>query len=300
VDDDAKSNSVDVHEGVKTIAKMVKWLLTSFHVKIKKLIVAFDPYLDCDEKNMGSRPTLVLRILETECGTRVSEDAKSNAGARVESFLGISQLTNFVKFQEATLELLQIDDDDKKTSFPCVSETNVGEYLSGQCPANVTTPVVTGKRGGFSGSLKLSIPWKNGSLDIRKVDADVHIDPVEFRLHPSTIKWLLLSWETLKNLDKDGESHMRYKSMDSSNINAASYYHSSMPVSTPNITNKVIPSCGGFSMDVSTLDLQESVTEALLPGSCLISDWVPFSVHKNQKDVIEGELDFGARLVIFL
>ena len=47
------SASVDVHEGVKTIAKMVKWLLTSFHVKVKKLIVVFDSSLVENEHKIG-------------------------------------------------------------------------------------------------------------------------------------------------------------------------------------------------------------------------------------------------------
>ena len=289
VEDVAKSTSWDVHEGVKTIAKMVKWLLSSFHVKIKRLIVAFDPYLENDEKNTGSHRTLVLRILETECQTCISENANSNGSASAESFLGISQLTNIVKFQEVVVELLQIDDNDDKASF--------GEFFSGHCPTNTTTPVVTGKRGGFSGNLRLNIPWKNGSLDIRKVDADVSIDPVELRLQPSTIKWLLLSWETVKNLDKYCSSHMHYRSMDSINFNSASNCLSSTPLSTANVTDKMIQICGGSSLDISSLTLEESVTEGMLPGAHLISDWV--SANQNQKDGIE-EVDFGARLVFCL
>lgn len=46
----AKLNSTEVHEGVKTIAKMVRWFLTSFHVKFKNLIIAFDPCMERDEK----------------------------------------------------------------------------------------------------------------------------------------------------------------------------------------------------------------------------------------------------------
>ncbi|KAG6653101.1 autophagy-related protein 2-like isoform X1 [Carya illinoinensis] len=292
VDDAAKSMFGDVHEGVKMIAKMVKRLLTSFHVKIKKLIVAFDPYLEKEEKNEGSRTTLVLRISETECGTCVSADANLNGGARIESFLGISQLTSSVKFREAVLELLQIDDDNNKESSPCISRTSFGEYVSVHCPSNITTPVVTGKRGGFSGNIKLSIPWKNGSLDTHKMDADIHIDPVELRLQPCTIKWLLLLWGTLKNLDSDIEDHMQYNLTDSFNINAASYSHSSTPV-TGHVTDKVMPSCGDFPMDTSSLALQDSVTESLLPGSHVISDWLPFAVHENHKNHFE-ELDFGA------
>ncbi|KAB1207098.1 Autophagy-related protein 2 [Morella rubra] len=280
VADAAKSSSGDVHEGVKTIAKMVKRLLTSFHVKVKNLLVAYDPCLENAEKNMGSHATLVLRILETECGTCVSDDANSNGGS---NFLGISQLSNFVKFQEAILELLEVDDDDKKESLPCLSGTISGGYFSGHCPTNTTTPIMTGKSGGFSGNLKISIPWKNGSLDIHKVDADVHIDPVELRLQPSTIEWLLLSWETLKNLDKDGEGHMHHKPADSSTL-----------FSTAHATEKPMPNCAGFPVDIPSLALQDSATETLLPRSLLISDWMPSSAQKSPKDGFEEELDFGS------
>lgn len=63
-DDALKSTLVDVHEGVKTIAKMVKWLLTSFHVKITNIIVAFDPSLDNEEKKANCHHTLVLQFLK--------------------------------------------------------------------------------------------------------------------------------------------------------------------------------------------------------------------------------------------
>lgn len=281
----AKSSSRDVHEGVKTIAKMVKWFLTSFHVTIKRLIVAFDPCIEMDGKTSGCRSTLVLRISETECGTCVSEDDTQNADARIENFLGISQLTNFVKFQGAALELLQMDDVDNQTCIPCETEST---FFSGCRPPCATTPILIGKRGGFSGNLKLSIPWKNGSLDIRKVDADVSIEPVELRFQPSTIKWLLLAWEKYKNLEKDGSS---LKSADSVFLDSAS--HCISPRSVCSAADKVMPICGSFPTESSSLTLQDSMTEGLLPGSHLISDWVPFLLHKNKEDAIE-ELDFGA------
>ncbi|BBH09554.1 autophagy 2 [Prunus dulcis] len=284
----AKSSSRDVHEGVKTIAKMVKWFLTSFHVTIKRLIVAFDPCIEMDGKTSGCRSTLVLRISETECGTCVSEDDTQNADARIENFLGISQLTNFVKFQGAALELLQMDDVDNQTCIPCETESTFAEFLSGCRPPGATTPILIGKRGGFSGNLKLSIPWKNGSLDIRKVDADVSIEPVELRFQPSTIKWLLLAWEKCKNLEKDGSSH---KAADSVFLDSAS--HCISPRSVCSAADKAMPICGSFPTESSSLILQESMTEGLLPGSHLISDWVPFLLHKNKADAIE-ELDFGA------
>ncbi|TKY59101.1 autophagy protein [Spatholobus suberectus] len=103
-DDALKSTSMDVHEGVKTIAKMIKWLLTSFRVTVTNVIVAFDPSLDNEENKTHCRHTLVLQISEIQCGTSLSEDADSNVDV-----LGISRLTNFVKFHGAVLELLKID-----------------------------------------------------------------------------------------------------------------------------------------------------------------------------------------------
>lgn len=269
----------DVHEGVKTIAKMVKWFLTSFHIKIKKLIVALDPYLEKSETKMSPRShrTLVLRISETECGTCLSEDGDKKSEAKTRSFLGINQLTNFVKFQGAMLELLNVGDIDDQSCSSCTSGTSFGELFTTCNPSNATTPILIGKRGGFSGNLKLSIPCKDGSLDICKVDADVFIDPVELRLQSSTISWFLLLWETYKDFAERG------------NMLLSSQVHSSMPASTAIYTEKVVPFSGCFSSNDSFLNKQGMVTESIVPGSHLIPDWVPFSAMVST----EGG-DFGS------
>ncbi|XVF01245.1 hypothetical protein REPUB_Repub04eG0071400 [Reevesia pubescens] len=280
--------SDNVHEGVKTIAKMVKWFLTSFNVKIKKLIVAFDPSLEKGEK-VGFHRTLVLRILETECGTCVSGDDALGDDINVHSFLGISQLTNFVKFQGAVLELLQMEDVDSQSCAPRTSGMTFSGLYSGCSPSNAAIPIMSGKRGGFSGNLKLSIPWKNGSLDIRKVDADVSIDPVVLRFQPSIIKWFLLSWETYKKSDKAGKNIMRNETADSIYLNSNSQFQSSAVT----VTDKVMANQASFSTDHTYLHVQESVAEAVLPGSHLISNWIPISVGKNMRDCV-GEVDLGA------
>ncbi|KAF8405048.1 hypothetical protein HHK36_009945 [Tetracentron sinense] len=296
VNNDTTSVSLDVHEGVKTIAKMVKWLLTSFHVKIKKLIVAFDPCSEKDEKRSGSHTSLVLRITETECGTSISEDASSNNDARVESFLGMSQLTNFVKFQGAIVELLQMDDVDNQSRVPGVSGTTFSEWYFGSCPVNSTTPILTGENGGFSGTLKVSIPWKNGSLDVCKVDTDVSIDPVELRFQPSTVKWFICLWESLKNLGKHDRSHMHYKATDSMYFSSASQCHSSSISSAVIATDSMMPNSENSSAGFCTLMCREPVTDALLPGSHLIPDWVTLSINKSQKERAGAEPDFGASI----
>lgn len=288
----AKSSTGDVHEGVKTIAKMVKWFLTSFHVKIKKLIVAFDPNSIKDKRKFGSPTALVLRISETECGTCVSDDANPRAETKAENFFGISQLTNFVKFHGAVVELLEMNGFNAETCFPCMEPTQ-HESSSGPCMSSAPTPIMTGQKGGFSGNLKLSIPWKNGSLDIRKVDADVSIDPVELRFQPSTIEWLLRLWDTFKKLEKDGSCHN--KSTDTVQLSSASNCLLSKPGSTAILT----PKHGQFS-GLTSLTVREPTAEALQPGPHLISDWVPLSTDKSNKVGVVEELDFGARLVFLL
>ncbi|GLT37479.1 hypothetical protein SLA2020_117940 [Shorea laevis] len=291
-----RSISSDVHEGVKTIAKMVKWFLTSFHIKIKKLIVALDLYLEKGEGKIGSERTLVLRISETECGTSISEDGDPEDEGKVKSFLGMSQLTNFVKFQGAILELLHMDNIPDQSCFPGTLGTTFGEHFSGCYQSNTTTPIMMGKGGGFSGTLKLSIPCKNGSLDTCKVDADVCIDPIELRFQPSTIKWFLLAWETYKGFNKGGRSH-RQKLVDSVCLTSNSQLHSSMLASNAKAADKVVSFGDCFSAD-SSLNEQELAAEAILPVMHLIPDWVPLSVSKDNMGSA-GDVDLGASVEHF-
>lgn len=278
-DDAMKSVSMDVHEGVKTIANMIKWLLTSFHVKITNVIVAFDPFLENDEgREIDCHGTLVLRVSEIQCGTSLSEDTESN-----DDLLGISRLTNFVKFDGAVLEILKIDNEKNQLPGPGLGSTRS------------TCPVMTGKQGGFGGNIKLSIPWKNGSLDICKVDADVCVDPVVLRFQPGSIEWLLKSWGTLKNLNKDANCK-NHNLRGPSHLNSALLNPSTTSVSIANVTGEMITGHGSLRADCASLTQPEDPEspEALLPAANLISDWVPFSTHMNLKDGFQ-EPDFGAR-----
>ncbi|XP_010521447.1 PREDICTED: autophagy-related protein 2 [Tarenaya hassleriana] len=249
-----KSASIDVHEGVKMIAKIVKWFLTSFHVRIKKLIIAFDPCFPKEQNKAGPRPELVFRMSEIECGICASEDHVSTNGVGGDNFLDISRLTNCVKFQGAVLELLQMDvDNDDKT---CGMKTS-----------NVVTSIMTGKGGGFSGCLNLSIPWRHGSLDIRKVDADLCIDPVEVRFQPATIKWFLWSWESFMSLDLD------------CCLSVSQFNSSGDSPSMP--TNKPVSSSGGQAFGDKTT----------VSGLQFIPDWFLSTVSEKEDD---GEVDLGA------
>ncbi|KAJ4963605.1 hypothetical protein NE237_023544 [Protea cynaroides] len=280
------SVSLGLHEGVKTIAKMVQWLLTSFNVKIKKLIVAFDP-CSKGEIKAGFQTTMVLRVMEIECGACVSEDATLDSDIGVESFLGMTRLTNFIEFKGVVVELLHMDDDDILTQLPSAP---------GSCPSNGRTPILTGESGGFSGTLKLSIPWKNGCLDIRRVDADVFIEPMELRFQPRTIKWIICLWESLKNLGMDDRFHLNCKANDLTCSPPFQSHSSTSLVSTAVATDKLMPNNENMLGDFCSSTNLETTTEALLPGSKVISDWVPLSTNRDKGERSGAELDFGASI----
>ncbi|KVI01947.1 Autophagy-related, C-terminal [Cynara cardunculus var. scolymus] len=288
--DSTTTASVDIHEGVKTIAKMVKWLLTSFHVKIKKLIVALDlPLEDPEEK--GHCKTLVLRFGEVECGTGISGDVNLDCQGTVDDFLGLSRLTNFVKFDGAVLEFLRLDGNCNESAFPCVPGETLGEQFSG-CSSSATTPVLTGEKGGFSGTIKLSIPWNNGSLDIRKLDADVYVDPLELRLQPSSLKSLMYFVHVFEELDKDHKSFMHSKATESVYYNASSHGYSSTSGSFEFSSDKLSQKPETFVESYSSIG-KDTALDALLRGSHLISDWMTSPISSNQDKKTE-ESDFGA------
>ncbi|XP_008456130.1 autophagy-related protein 2 isoform X1 [Cucumis melo] len=270
----AKSTYGDIHEGVKTVAKMVKGLLASFHLKIINLIVAFDSFYDENKNRTEFDTTLVLRVADVECGTCVTEDGKLGMDA-VESFLGISQLNNFVKFQGAMVEFLHMDDCDKEKTFSCMSAAT-SQMVLDHVPSNVATPFLTGGVGGFSGNLKLCIPLRDGSLDIYRVDGDLSFDPVQLKLQPRTIKCLLTLSEAYWNSDKNSDGCINNKVNESDDFERASHSHSSTLASAEMTPDETSPHCGG-----------------MLPGSHLISNWVPLSVKSGEKEKVE-EFDFGA------
>lgn len=280
------NTSVDIHEGVKTIAKMVKWLLTSFHVKIKKLIIALDPSQEPEGK--GHSRTLVLRFGEVECGTGISEDVDLDSQRTFDGFLGLSRLTNFVKFDGAVLEFLRLDGN---------GET-LGEWISGCSSVNATTPVITGEKGGFSGTIKLSIPWKNGSLDIRKLDADVYIDPLELRLQPSSIKSFMYFVHIFDERGKDQKSSMHSKVMESLYHSASSHNNSSTSGSFEFSSDRLSQKPETFSAESYSSVGKDTVLDALLRSSHLISDWMTSPISTNQEQKTE-ESEFGARFIYF-
>ncbi|VFQ72115.1 unnamed protein product [Cuscuta campestris] len=285
----AGTSTLDVHEGVKTVALMVKWLLTNFHVRTRKLILAFDPCFAA-EKDKCLNSSLVLRLTEIECGTCISDSVSSDCESVSGNVLGLCRMTNFLKFQGAVLEFLPMNGVDEKKPFPCSSGTSAGEHSS--CSYhNRTIPVITGERGGFSGNLKLCIPWDNGSLDIHKVEADAYIDPLQLKFHPTSIRSFLCLWEMFRDIGDKNSSNIisRVTEFDKCNkqLNCALSNTDSCRLSDAFLgQNK-------NSTEYLHLTDEEPVGEALLSESHLIPDWVRSQTEKTE------EPDFGASVEQF-
>ncbi|XP_078159359.1 autophagy 2 [Carex rostrata] len=243
--------SRDVDEGVKRIANAVKWFLTSFHIRIKNIYIVFDPSTSPDVRNSASNRSLVLRIKETEFGTCLSEDASV-------------KLNNFMNFKEAVLEFLQMDKLEKNNS-------SIGD---------ITTPVLKGPIGGFSGTLNLSIPWKNGSLSLQKLDADVFVHALELNVRPSTVDWALAIWQSLQNNLVSSRNNV-HKGIDLS---------SSSPIlnmSSVGNTSKV---------EVQTPKVQEKMQDNFLTGTHFIQNWVPKLADKDEQGAVDSDYDDDASI----
>ncbi|KAL2904674.1 Autophagy-related protein 2 [Bienertia sinuspersici] len=259
------SASLNVHEGVKTIAKMVKWLLTSFCVTIRNVIIAFDfdARVESGSKGAeGSPDTLVWRVTEIEYGACIS-DSEQKSG---EDFLGvgISHLTNFLKFQGATFELVQMSNGDGHNNTH----------------SNASKTLFTGEKGGFCSTMKLSIPWNNGSLDTHKLDADVDVDTIIAKLQPSTLKWIQHTLELLENYNNNNKHNT---------VNDMSVFSDSTSKYSP---SSALPSSLLFDKYL-TPEREEMVTDVLLEESPFISDWVPISTGNCENQGTEA-VNLGA------
>ncbi|KAK8960382.1 hypothetical protein KSP40_PGU008309 [Platanthera guangdongensis] len=282
--DTCGSVSLDIHEGVKTIAKIVKWLLTSFNVRLKNLIIAFDPCLEVNANKLPVNKSIVLRIAETEFGTFLYEDVDKVDIPKSDCLLGASKLTNFVKFEGAMIEVLMMTDIDKNSCPQDSLETLCNECSLSNLPLGSTIPILTSKSAGISGRMNLTIPLKNGSLDIHKIDAAVSFDPIELRLQPNTIEWIIFVSESIKRAGTAARS-IHSNMIDSSCSGSRLHNHSSLRNSGILAADKTRPSIRKFSEDLHSDINCETFSEDLLPRMHVIQDWVPLSFKEDQSDL---------------
>uniref|UniRef100_A0A0D9WP46 Autophagy-related protein 2 n=1 Tax=Leersia perrieri TaxID=77586 RepID=A0A0D9WP46_9ORYZ len=256
------SASRDVDEGVKRIANAVKWFLTSFNIKLKNAYVVFDPQNILGDKVSEFNRLLVFRIKETEFGTNLTTD-------------GLLKLNNFVTFQEATIEFLKMDDVEAHTLL----QDDLDRGPAGISSGHSTTTVLTGPIGGFSGKLNLSIPWSNGRLNFKKLDADISVNSLELRLQASSIQWLMDVWDSLL-------VHELTYAPNAVNISrsASCSYVSSVIKPGPG-SDFVVSSGEHLTEDTFTQVTQDKTQESSLTMPYVIMDWIPeFAIHEDQGD----------------
>ncbi|KAG9450917.1 hypothetical protein H6P81_010882 [Aristolochia fimbriata] len=259
-----------VGDGVNKIFEKLGWLLTIFHIKFRNLFIVFDPSPKNGEirvsqekgaKMSETKRVLVFRVAEVEFDTCFcKEDGCSESETRADS---TTRLMNFVSFQDAVIELLHI----------------------GSCPSGFTTPILTGESSGFSGTVKLNMPWTNGSLNIT-------FDPLLLRLQPSTIMWMLNLWQCLSDVGTMGHN-AHNKAADSVLFSSTSQFHSFI-LGSSNSADKMGAAGDKDASSLCSLTYQEAVTDAMLPGTYLIPNWVP--QFDNQKDGTEVVQDVGASI----
>lgn len=249
------SASRDVDEGVKRIANAVKWFLTNFKIKFKNTYIVFDPQTSLDNKVSEFNRSLVFRVKEIEFGTNLSTE-------------GLVKLNNFVTFHEAVIEFLKMEDVD------VVLQNDLDRSTADVSSGHSTTSVLTGPIGGFSGTLNLSIPWSNGCLNLKKIDADVSVDSLELLLQISSIQWFGHVLDSL--LRNQGEHNCAHSAADMS-LNTSR--------SALSASKSVMASREDLDQIALSQNNQDNYQDSFLTKAHVIQDWIPeLVVHEDQGD----------------
>ena len=140
----------------------------------------------------------------------MSGDACETVGLHLDNAIGHVMLTKIIKFHGVTIYLYDVmEKDAKPPSLRPIASLLSGRYIGSQ-PDQCPVPIIDGNGGGFSGSVQLSIPWKSGSMDIPKVNAEIHFVPVKLQLQPCTIQRLISLLHSIGECrDKGSEPSLR-------------------------------------------------------------------------------------------
>lgn len=275
------STYLGVQDGVKMIAKMVERLLLGLHVKIKNLIIAFEQATEtCRvESSCQSQSILALRVLQTEYGTDVSGDACESAGLHPDNVTGFVMLTKVINFYGVTVDLYDVIDKDAQPGSLRPIASVLSGRSAGSQPGKSPVPIIDGNGGGFSGSVQLSIPWKSGSMDIPKVNAEIHFDPVKLQLQPCTIQRLISLLDSIGECrDKGSEPSLRSSNRQSfgQSMGFEHDFYSCLHLeeSVTSTTDVMFSSFAGSFSDLPSAIREETENSTLIPDSMIISNWV--------------------------
>lgn len=279
------STYLGVQDGVKMIAKMVERLLLGLHVKIKNLIVAFEQATETCNTNLGvesscqSQSILVLRVLQTEYGTDVSGDACETAGLHPDDITGLVMLTKVINFNGVSVDLYDVIGKDAEPGCLRPIASVLSGRSAGSQPGKTPVPFINGNEGGFSGSVQLSIPWKSGSMDIPKVNAEIHFDPVKLQLQPCTIQRLIFLLHSIGECRDKGSEPSLHSSNRQSFGKSMGFEHdlhrsSHLEESVTSTTDVMFSAFEGSFLDLPSATRGETANNTLIPDSMIISNWV--------------------------
>ncbi|KAG0447467.1 hypothetical protein HPP92_028321 [Vanilla planifolia] len=167
------------------------------------------------------------------------------------------------------------------------SESN---YSTSSLLSGSTAVILTGRSSGFSGRLNLAIPWKNGSLDFLKVDANVFLDPIELRLQPSTIEWIVVVWESLISAGTAASSGVRFNAKEFSHSSSSFYNNSNVSSSSIHGADAMKPSSSKVLEKLHSGICEEKFLNDTFTRTHVIQDWVSLAFKEHQKEL---EQDYG-------
>ncbi|KAG0472419.1 hypothetical protein HPP92_016965 [Vanilla planifolia] len=199
----------------------------------------------------------------------------------------MAKLTNFMKFQGAVIEILTMPNTDNRSHALDSSESN---YSTSSLLSGSTAVILTGRSSGFSGRLNLAIPWKNGSLDFLKVDANVFLDPIELRLQPSTIEWIVVVWESLISAGTAASSGVRFNAKEFSHSSSSFYNNSNVSSSSIHGADAMKPSSSKVLEKLHSGICEEKFLNDTFTRTHVIQDWVSLAFKEHQKEL---EQDYG-------
>jgi hypothetical protein len=223
---------------------------------------------------------LVLRFSYSEYSINYSSDQGGTQNGKGLLADGASLLlTNSISFEKMSLELLDIIDDENESS----TSMDGNGRVFGQ-PASILQDDED-----LSGCIQLSVPWKNGCLDILKLDADISISNINLQFTWHQIQQLMTVITSYGECNKDADVVCR----QGCDGNEGSWNKDRLSMSRGH-------NDGMFTKEISACDpamLQSKLSRStILPGTKFISDWVHWvDPDKFNDEETMSEADFTAR-----
>ncbi|BBN15299.1 autophagy-related protein 2 [Marchantia polymorpha subsp. ruderalis] len=190
-----------VDDGVRMIAQMVERILLNLRVKVTNLVIVFEEQNlasgngtcehEQDRRKSSHRSSvfhsiLVVRVPRLEYGVETAPPEVDDTG-KGSNEVEPNMLVKVVKFEGATVEVADVLK--VKVSRDVEEESITMDHSQ---PSFLRKPVkiLDGDLDGITGTIQLSVPWKDGTVDVPKFHADIMIGTVKLKASPHEIRQL--------------------------------------------------------------------------------------------------------------